>query len=95
MGHVMRFLNEEKRDIWSIPVSITATSLADMILLIDEGAISGKMAKEIVENMYKTGKSPQTIIKEKGLVQTNTLPALSASKSNITPMWNPRSSNPR
>ena len=67
MGDVMRFLNEEKRDIRQCP--ITATSLADMILLIDEGAISGKMAKEIVEDMYKTGKSPQTIIKEKGLVQ--------------------------
>ena len=40
-----------------------------MINLIDEGAISGKMAKEVVEDMYKTGKSPQDIIKEKGLVQ--------------------------
>jgi aspartyl-tRNA(Asn)/glutamyl-tRNA(Gln) amidotransferase subunit B len=40
-----------------------------MIRLIEEGAISGKMAKEIVEDMYKTGKSPQTIINEKGLVQ--------------------------
>ncbi|HUN56007.1 MAG TPA: Asp-tRNA(Asn)/Glu-tRNA(Gln) amidotransferase subunit GatB [Smithella sp.] len=67
MGDVMRFLNEEKRDIRQCP--ITAKSLADMIQLIDEGAISGKMAKEIVEDMYKTGKSPQAIIKEKGLVQ--------------------------
>ncbi|MGD0168639.1 MAG: Asp-tRNA(Asn)/Glu-tRNA(Gln) amidotransferase subunit GatB [Smithella sp.] len=67
MGDVMRFLNEEKRDIRQCP--ITAKSLADMIRLIDEGAISGKMAKEIVEDMYKTGKTPQTIIKEKGLVQ--------------------------
>src|SRR5208337_4683715 len=67
MGDVMRFLNEEKRDIRQCP--ITAKSLADMIRLIDEGAISGKMAKEIVEDIYKTGKTPQTIIKEKGLVQ--------------------------
>jgi len=67
MGDVMRFLNEEKRDIRQC--SITPESLADMIRLIDEGAISGKMAKEIVEDMYKTGKSPQTIIEEKGMVQ--------------------------
>jgi aspartyl-tRNA(Asn)/glutamyl-tRNA(Gln) amidotransferase subunit B len=67
MGDVMRFLNEEKRDIRQC--SITAKSLADMIRLIEEGTISGKMAKEIVEDMYKTGKSPQTIIEEKGLVQ--------------------------
>jgi aspartyl-tRNA(Asn)/glutamyl-tRNA(Gln) amidotransferase subunit B len=67
MGDVMRFLNEDKRDIRQCP--ITAKSLADMIRLIEEGAISGKMAKEIVDDMYKTGKSPQTIIEEKGMVQ--------------------------
>lgn len=67
MGDVMRFLNEEKKSIRECP--ITAKSLADMIRLIEEGTISGKMAKEIVEDMYKTGKSPQTIIEEKGLVQ--------------------------
>jgi aspartyl/glutamyl-tRNA(Asn/Gln) amidotransferase, B subunit len=67
MGDVLRFLNEEKRDIRQCP--ITAQSLADMIKLIEEGAISGKMAKDIIEDMYKTGKPPQDIIKEKGLVQ--------------------------
>jgi len=63
----MRFLNEDKLDIRQCPIK--AESLADMIKLIDEGTISGKMAKEVVENMYKTGKPPQDIIKEKGLVQ--------------------------
>jgi len=67
MGDVMRFLNEDKRDIRECPISVE--SLADMIRLIEEGAISGKMAKEVVEDMYKTGKSPQEIIREKGLVQ--------------------------
>jgi len=67
MGDVLRFLNEEKRDIRQCP--ITAQSLADMITLIEEGAISGKMAKDVIDDMYKTGKPPQDIIKEKGLVQ--------------------------
>ncbi len=67
MGDVLRFLNEEKRDIRRSP--ITAKALADMISLIEEGAISGKMAKEIIEEMYKTGHSPQKIIEEKGMVQ--------------------------
>ncbi len=67
MGDVLRFLNEDKRTIRES--SITAQSLADMITLIEDGAISGKMAKDIVSDMYKTGKSPQEIIKEKGLVQ--------------------------
>ncbi len=38
-----------------------------MINLIEEGTISGKMAKDIVEDMYHTGKPPQDIIREKGL----------------------------
>jgi aspartyl-tRNA(Asn)/glutamyl-tRNA(Gln) amidotransferase subunit B len=40
-----------------------------MICLIEDGTISGKMAKSIVEEMYKTGKAPRTIIAEKGMVQ--------------------------
>ena len=67
MGDVLRFLNEEKRDIRQCPIS--AGSLADRINFIEEGTISGKMAKDIVEDMYHTGKPPQDIIREKGLVQ--------------------------
>ena len=67
MGDVLRFLNEDKLDIRKCP--ITAGALADMIKLIETGTISGKMAKEILPEMYKAGKPPQKIIEEKGLVQ--------------------------
>jgi len=67
MGDVLRFLNEEKRDIRECPIA--PASLAGMIGLIREGTISGKMAKEVVEAMYRTGDPPEKIIKEKGLVQ--------------------------
>ena len=40
-----------------------------MINLIEEGTISGKMAKDIIGDMYQTGRPPQDIIREKGLVQ--------------------------
>ena len=40
-----------------------------MIKLIGDGTISGKIAKEVMEDMYKTGKAPQEIIEAKGLVQ--------------------------
>jgi len=76
MGDILRFLKEDKRDIRDCP--ITAASLAEMIRLIEDGAISGKMAKEVSEEMYQTGKSPQTIIAEKGLVQITDEGALAA-----------------
>jgi aspartyl-tRNA(Asn)/glutamyl-tRNA(Gln) amidotransferase subunit B len=67
MGDVLRFLNEDKRDIKECP--ILPRSLAEMILIIEAGTISGKMAKDIIVDMYRTGKPPRTIIEEKGMVQ--------------------------
>lgn len=67
MGDVLRFLNEDKRDIKECP--ILPRSLAEMILIIEAGTISGKMAKDIIVEMYRTGKPPKTIIEEKGMVQ--------------------------
>ena len=67
MGDVLRFLNEEKRDIRECPIS--PKSLAEMILLIEDGTLSGKMAKDIIVEMYRTGSPPEMIIQEKGMVQ--------------------------
>jgi aspartyl-tRNA(Asn)/glutamyl-tRNA(Gln) amidotransferase subunit B len=67
MGDLLRFLNEDKGDIRACPVA--AAALGDMIALIEEGTISGKMAKDLIQDMYKTGKPPRTIIEEKGMVQ--------------------------
>jgi aspartyl-tRNA(Asn)/glutamyl-tRNA(Gln) amidotransferase subunit B len=81
MGDVLRFLNEEKRDIRNCP--ITPAALAEMIRLIEDSTISGKMAKDIVEEMYKTGRSPKAIIEEKGMVQITDEGALSATIQKI------------
>ena len=67
MGDILRFLNEEKRDLKDC--LILPKALDDMIILIEEGTISWKMAKEIIEEMYKTGAAPKEIIAVKGLVQ--------------------------
>jgi aspartyl-tRNA(Asn)/glutamyl-tRNA(Gln) amidotransferase subunit B len=67
MGDLLRFLNEDKRDIKDSPIPPAA--LADLIKLIETGTISGKMAKEVIDEMYKSGRPPQAIISEKGLVQ--------------------------
>ena len=81
MGDVLRFLNEEKKDIRDCPIA--PASLAEMIRLIGDGTISGKMAKEVVDGMYKSGKPPQAIIAEKGLVQITDEGALTGTIAEI------------
>ena len=43
--------------------------LTDMLNLIQNGTISGKIAKKVFAEMFETGKEANVIIKEKGLVQ--------------------------
>jgi aspartyl-tRNA(Asn)/glutamyl-tRNA(Gln) amidotransferase subunit B len=81
MGDVLRFLNEDKREIRACPIAPAA--LAEMILLIQDGTISGKMAKEVSEAMYRTGKAPRAIIEEKGLIQITDEAALAGTISEI------------
>jgi aspartyl-tRNA(Asn)/glutamyl-tRNA(Gln) amidotransferase subunit B len=40
-----------------------------MLKLIDEGIISGKIAKDVFEKMFKTGKDASRIVKESGITQ--------------------------
>lgn len=48
---------------------VTAEALGTLIKLIDTEVISGKMAKAVFEEMFKSGKSPEVIVQERGLKQ--------------------------
>jgi aspartyl-tRNA(Asn)/glutamyl-tRNA(Gln) amidotransferase subunit B len=48
---------------------VPATELAALVRLIDEEKISGKQGKDVLVEMFKSGKTAQVIIEEKGLVQ--------------------------
>ncbi len=67
MGELSAHLNAAATDIEQSPVS--PKQLTDLIKLINEGRISGKMAKEVFEEMFVGGKDPQALIEEKGLAQ--------------------------
>jgi aspartyl-tRNA(Asn)/glutamyl-tRNA(Gln) amidotransferase subunit B len=69
MGELTRALNEDGKSIADSPV--TPRLLADLLLLINKGTISGKIAKTVFDEMYKTGKEPARIVEEKGLVQVS------------------------
>ena len=67
MSELLGYLNREGKEITESPV--TPAQLAGLLKLIQEGVISGKIAKVVFEEMYQTGKSPEAIIREKGLIQ--------------------------
>jgi aspartyl-tRNA(Asn)/glutamyl-tRNA(Gln) amidotransferase subunit B len=67
MGDLLRDLKEFNKEIQSSPVE--PRGIADLVQLIDSGEISGKMAKDVFEIMFREEKSPQTVIEEKGLKQ--------------------------
>jgi aspartyl-tRNA(Asn)/glutamyl-tRNA(Gln) amidotransferase subunit B len=74
MGEVLRALKEDDRGISDCPV--TPKLLTDMLQLIEKGTISGKIAKTVFDEMYKTGKEPAKIVEEKGLVQVTDTAAI-------------------
>jgi len=67
MGELLHNLNEEKKEIEYSPIS--SESLVGMLNLMDKGVISGKMAKDVFEKMFKTGKEASQIVKESGVTQ--------------------------
>jgi len=69
MGELLRALKEDNREIADCPV--TPALLAGMLKLVENGTISGKIAKTVFDEMYKTGKEPAKIVEEKGLVQVS------------------------
>jgi aspartyl-tRNA(Asn)/glutamyl-tRNA(Gln) amidotransferase subunit B len=73
VGDLFRVLKERNLDDqlyienWPVP----AQHLAELVELIDQGKISGKIAKTVFEAMLESVKSPRQIVSEKGLEQVS------------------------
>lgn len=67
LGDLTYHMKQDNRDIAECPVR--PEQLADLVRLIDEGEISGKMAKQVFERLYGTGEDPRSIISKEGLRQ--------------------------
>ena len=67
MGDFSRLLNAAGIDIAESKVKPAA--LAGMLKMVSEGTISGKIAKSVFQEMFETGKSPEEIVRAKGLTQ--------------------------
>jgi aspartyl-tRNA(Asn)/glutamyl-tRNA(Gln) amidotransferase subunit B len=69
MGELLRVLKEGRKKIEDC--LITPSGLADMLKIVDQGIISGKIAKKVFEEMYQSGKRAADIVKERGLEQVS------------------------
>jgi aspartyl-tRNA(Asn)/glutamyl-tRNA(Gln) amidotransferase subunit B len=67
MGDVIGHLNATQQELKDI--KLTPEGLGQLIKLIEKGTISNKIAKTVFKEMVETGKSPEKIVEEKGLVQ--------------------------
>lgn len=67
MTELLRELNQANKEIKDSPIK--PKQLGRMIALIANGTISGKIAKTVFQEMWQSGKDPEVVVKEKGLVQ--------------------------
>ncbi|MDQ0219826.1 Asp-tRNA(Asn)/Glu-tRNA(Gln) amidotransferase subunit GatB [Peribacillus cavernae] len=67
MGELSAYLNAEGKELHE--VALTPEGLAGMIKLIENGTISSKIAKQVFKELIENGGDPETIVKERGLVQ--------------------------
>jgi aspartyl-tRNA(Asn)/glutamyl-tRNA(Gln) amidotransferase subunit B len=81
MGEMMRELKKTEAGIASCQV--TPAALARLLALVEQGTISGKLAKTVFEDMVATGRNPEDIVKEKGLAQISDASALEATALEI------------
>ncbi|MCS7227355.1 MAG: Asp-tRNA(Asn)/Glu-tRNA(Gln) amidotransferase GatCAB subunit B, partial [Endomicrobia bacterium] len=64
---LLGFLNQENKTFKDN--KITAENLAELVKLYTDGTLSSKLVKEVLTEMWSTGKPPNQIVNEKNLVQ--------------------------
>jgi aspartyl-tRNA(Asn)/glutamyl-tRNA(Gln) amidotransferase subunit B len=67
LGEVSAYLNEHNLEIDQIPT--TPAHLAELVRLVEDGTISGRIAKDVIVEMLQTGQAPGAIVERRGLVQ--------------------------
>ncbi len=68
-GNLFGALNKDAKNISESPVS--EQQLGGLLDLIADGTISGKIAKDVFEVMYETGRDAADVVEEKGLKQVS------------------------
>jgi len=74
MGELLRLLNAA--GIEAGQCRFQAEDMGKLLQMIDEGVVSGKIAKTVFEEMFASGQKPEAVVEEKGLVQISNEGAL-------------------
>jgi aspartyl-tRNA(Asn)/glutamyl-tRNA(Gln) amidotransferase subunit B len=69
LSELLHLLNEAGKEASESPVA--ASKLAELVTLVSKGSISGKMGKDVLAEMFTTGKGAGEIVAEKGLRQVS------------------------
>jgi aspartyl-tRNA(Asn)/glutamyl-tRNA(Gln) amidotransferase subunit B len=69
LSELTYLLKEAGKEIEQSPVS--AANLAGLVVLIEQGTVSGKMGKDILAAMFASGKSAEEVVAAQGLEQIN------------------------
>jgi aspartyl-tRNA(Asn)/glutamyl-tRNA(Gln) amidotransferase subunit B len=74
MGEVMRELND--RGVTLAECKLRPGDMARLVKLVDEGLVSGTIAKNVFKELFEAGGDPEAHVKAKGLVQISDTSAI-------------------
>lgn len=76
MVELQALLSAAKQEIQAC--NVTPEAMAALLKLMDTGVINGKIAKDVLADMFASGKAAETIVEEKGLNQISDAGAIEA-----------------
>ncbi|ABF88634.1 glutamyl-tRNA(Gln) amidotransferase, B subunit [Myxococcus xanthus DK 1622] len=76
LGELMRLLKEEGTPLSAL--RFTPAQLGELLGAVDQGMVSANAGKDVLGEMFRTGKAPADIIAEKGLAQVSDTGAIEA-----------------
>ncbi|HHV79469.1 MAG TPA: Asp-tRNA(Asn)/Glu-tRNA(Gln) amidotransferase subunit GatB [Firmicutes bacterium] len=74
MGELFRLLNDSGME--PEELKLRPSELVSLLKMTREGVVSGKIAKDVFEQMFRTGEDPESIVKKHNLVQISDKSAL-------------------
>ncbi|QSQ17968.1 Asp-tRNA(Asn)/Glu-tRNA(Gln) amidotransferase subunit GatB [Myxococcus landrumensis] len=76
LGELLRLLKESGTQVSE--VRFTPTQLGELLGLVDQGTVSANAGKDVLAEMFRTGRAPSDIVAEKGLAQVSDTGAIEA-----------------